>query len=325
VQYAVGAGMLTNWNVSSLNSGLTCSIFYAIYLTTFTYVFSNRLVGDDYVYQTVSLSMAHYQLKMRFTVAFVGVWGTNIDYLWMHLNDTLQTYDVNMSYSCALTSTGTDPICGVTMPTFPNAYNQVDCLQTYDYTYSHNTTSMLVNITYPNLQRDASVRFWNLYDALIVIATCHAACAQCFGAANTQCTSCANGYYYLNNNTCLAACPGSYLLLINPFNALTGQCLSACPQGYYASGASCLACSSGCLACTSASSCSVSSTPGEETLWSRFVEVWVIVLILGILLSAGIIWRIFCFKSAVASEEMQRLPGEVRKESFDERTVQETM
>jgi proprotein convertase subtilisin/kexin type 5 len=66
--------------------------------------------------------------------------------------------------------------------------------------------------------------------------SCYAACSACFGGSSYECTSCSSGYFLLN-----------------------GQCLSACPEGYVASGSACTLCPSHCLNCT-ASACSVCLT-----------------------------------------------------------------
>jgi len=87
------------------------------------------MVGDDYLYRDVPITIPHYRLIIRFSIAYVGVWSTNHDYIWMHMDDTLQTYDVNLTYSCALTTGGTDSLCRNVMPgSTTNAYNGVDCI-----------------------------------------------------------------------------------------------------------------------------------------------------------------------------------------------------
>ena len=84
-------------------------------------------------------------------MAYVGVWGDANDYVVMHMNDTLQTHNVNLTYNCPLNLTGTEPICSKVMPSdATNSYNKIDCLQNYEFTYDHNTTQMLINFTYPN-------------------------------------------------------------------------------------------------------------------------------------------------------------------------------
>jgi hypothetical protein len=214
--------MTTYWTVNSLQTSLQCSML-SIWATTYIYDFYNTLVGDDYIYREVPITMPHYRLQIRFSIAYIGVWSTNNDYIWLHMNDTLQTYDVNLTYSCPLVVGGIATLCDRVMPAdSTNAYNGVDCLQNYPQDLYHNTSTLLMNFTYPNSERDPTIKFWNLYDIIIAAYTCDISCATCYGAANTQCFTCADNYYYMENNTCVNPCPGGTYLLTDPNNALTG-------------------------------------------------------------------------------------------------------
>ena len=329
VEEANLATMTSLWNISTVNPALTCS-YTSPYFTTFTYNFYNKLVGDDYMWRTVPVLTPHYQLSIRFAIAYIGVWGTNNDYIHMHLDDTIQTRDVNLSFNCALTTGGTDAICTnhVLSGSSTNAYNGVDCMQTYDFTYNHNTTSMLINLTYPNFERDPTIKFWCLFDIIIVATNCHANCATCYGALNTECFSCRSGFYYFENNTCLAGCAAGLFLLVNQLNTTTGECLASCPQGYYHSGTNCLACETGCLSCNDANVCLAWSAVEEESLWRKFLVVWVIIIILGVFLIFAIVWKVAFSQKAVNNEQMKMIPDDNRnrKGSYEEKaTIQETM
>jgi len=157
---------------------------------------------------------------------------------------------------------------------------------------------MLFNFTFISNQTDARVSFWNVYDFLIVAVTCHASCQTCFSNLSTACFSCANGFYLSPNNTCTATCTGALYILPSPTNPLTGECVSACPQGYYSSGTTCMKCASGCLVCSSATLCTLYSPadPNYQNAWTKYLALWIIIILLGIFLIIALVWR-FCIYS----------------------------
>lgn len=225
---------------------------------SYTYNFYKKLVGGDYLYREIPINYPHYQLKLKFSMAFVGVWSRVTDFIWMQLNDTLQIHSLNLDYNCDYLANGTERLCNLVSP---NSFNAVDCFQYYDQTYYHNTSLMVVNFTSLSSERDASRQFWNLYDILVAVVTCDSACATCYGSAPSNCFSCANGFFYVDNNICQAPCPGTLpYVLPAPTNSLTGTCVAQCPQGFYLSGSTCTACPSQCIACIDANTCTVSAS-----------------------------------------------------------------
>ena len=90
IQEYIVTNITASWNVSTVNSALACS-YTSPYGTTFTYNFYNTLVGGDYVYRTVPINVPHYRVSIRFSIAYIGVWSANNDYLTFYTNDTLQT------------------------------------------------------------------------------------------------------------------------------------------------------------------------------------------------------------------------------------------
>ena len=297
---------------------MTCTLAYTTLFLTYNFDFANQLVGGDSIYRVIPITAPHYQVKFRFSIAYIGVWSSS-DFIWMHLNDTLQSYDVNLTYTCVQGVT-TDFICDL-----KKARNHVDCLLNYDYTYYHNTTSLLINFTSLGLQRDPQLQFWNLFDFTIVTVNCDPSCATCYSNLPTSCFSCTNGFYLTNGNTCTSACTGGLYVLPSPLNPLTGQCVSACPQGFYLSGIVCQACPSGCLACTSPTNCITTNTLPTTSLWNQFIAVWVIIIVLGILLLIGICWRLLFYSKPIEIEEMRMIPEE-RGGGYEEKvTVNETI
>ncbi len=150
-----------------------------------------------------------------------------------------------------------------------------------------------------------------------MVATCDVACQTCFGALPTQCFLCANNYYYEDNNTCLnTGCPGRYILPYDQNVLTSGQCVTACPQGYYLSGTHCFSCPSNCLACTSATDCTVSATSKANSTFKEHLTVWIIVIIIGVLLLVGIIWRLVCYTPSISAEGMRMIPEIGKRGSF---------
>jgi len=307
VEYETSANISSIWNISTNNAGaINCAANFSHILWYFTYSFYYRLVGGDYIYRNVPITVPHYQIQFRFSIAYIGVWWPK-DYLWLHMDDGIQTYDVNLSYSC-VAGTNTDFICNLA-----SSENHIDCLQNYEYTYNHNTTNMLFNFTSVSTEINPNIRFWNLFDFMIVAVTCDISCASCYANTPTSCYSCANGYYMVPNNTCLSACTTSLYLLPNPTNSLTGECLSSCPQGYYAAFTTinvCLPCAAGCLSCSSSTFCLIydPSTSSSSNLWKQYMAVWIIVIILGLFIIASVVWRLCFYTKPIQTEAVKVAP-----------------
>jgi hypothetical protein len=98
--------VLSLWATNSVNTNQTCVKDYLFY-AVFTFNFYRTLVGGDYLYRSVPISTSHYQLKIKFSLAFIGVWAINHDFIWLHLSDTYQTHDINLTYVCDSSSNGT--------------------------------------------------------------------------------------------------------------------------------------------------------------------------------------------------------------------------
>jgi hypothetical protein len=271
----------------------------------YNYYFYKKLVGWDYMYRNISITQPHYQIKYRFSIAYIGVWSAN-NSIWLHMNDGVQTYNKNLSYGC-VPGSDTAFLCNLA-----NAENHVDCLQNYQDTLSHNTTSMLFNFTYISDQRDSTVQFWNLFDFTLVTVNCNVACATCYSSTATSCFSCADNYYLSPNNTCTSTCIGSLYILPSKQNPLTGECVSACPQGYYLSALTCVACPSGCLVCSSATFCSLYDSTGwsSSSLWNDYMALWIVIILLGVFIIAAACWRIFFYSKPIHAEEIRIGPEE---------------
>ena len=89
VEEAIVTNLTSTWNISTVNPALTCS-YTSSFGWTFTYNFYATLVGGDYVYRTVPITTPHYRLSIRFSIAFIGVWTVNNDYLNLYTADTIQ-------------------------------------------------------------------------------------------------------------------------------------------------------------------------------------------------------------------------------------------
>lgn len=116
---------------------------------------------------------------------------------------------------------------------------------------------------------------------------CFTNCLSCFGTLASQCLTCDNTTYYLNN-TCYPACPSYYVNAVTPnriclsclshcmscpvstsicsqcqatyfifsYNASYSVCIQNCPTLYYQVNSTCFPCISPCLFCTAAYTCS---------------------------------------------------------------------
>ena len=75
----------TIWNISTVNTAITCPIKYkyGIVGNNYTYTFYRRLVGGDYMYKNIPITVPHYQIRFRFAISYIGVWSTR-DSIWLH-------------------------------------------------------------------------------------------------------------------------------------------------------------------------------------------------------------------------------------------------
>ena len=87
------------------------------------------------------------------------------------------------------------------------------------------------NYTIPNCvtQTCTSTQFENLDGSC---GNCASTCGSCYGGSSYECITCAGGSFMLN-----------------------GQCIAACPSGYYADGSTCRQCVQGCATCANTAYC----------------------------------------------------------------------
>lgn len=179
----------------------------------------------------------------------------------------------------------------------------MDCIIPFTFTFDHNSTYLLVNISSLTNEKDSNNQFWSLTDLNIITVDCNSLCSACYTSNSaTTCTSCIANRY-LTGNTCSVTCATYYLPNANPL--LGGYCVTSCPQGYYLNSATstCLACPSACLTCTSSSSCLLTASSGDKySLWMDKLALWIIIIVVGSLLIFGIFWKIFCEKGKLQSE-----------------------
>ena len=259
-----------------------CSVTYPSTLT-FSYNLLGKFVSTDYIYKRFTITQPHYQVMVRLSVVFVGVWSGS-DNLNLYVSDGVSEQNTALRYSCTDAGVNyTEIMCGTRVG------NKVDCISSFSSTFSHNSTSLLINISSLTREKDPNVQFWSLFDINVITVNCNSLCSACYSAAVSACTACAAGSY-LTGNTCGTCAVGTYQLS-NPNSLLGGECVAACPQGYYISATSCLSCASGCLSCNSSSTCliSTSSSTTSSSLWRDKMALWVLAIIVGVLLLGALI------------------------------------
>ncbi|CAG9310521.1 MLEC_2 [Blepharisma stoltei] len=72
--------------------------------------------------------------------------------------------------------------------------------------------------------------FWDTANE--VCSQCDVSCDKCTAAGNSNCVSCASGYF-TSSGKCIDTCPSGLYLY-------SGQCLASCPVGYVVSGSKCV-------------------------------------------------------------------------------------
>ncbi len=120
---------------------------------------------------------------------------------------------------------------------------------------THNTSYVFLNFSALTSETNPLVQKWGIKELIVTAKMCHGYCETCYGGTNTNCLSCASGYY-LQGNVCLPTCDlGLYSI------ADQRLCATTCPSSYFGTinstnGAKiCSPCSSGCLVCSSLDSC----------------------------------------------------------------------
>ena len=142
---------------------------------------------------------------------------------------------------------------------------------------------------------------WAIKDLILAAKLCHTNCETCFGATDSDCLSCAAGFY-LQGNVCLNACnPGYYTISDQRL------CSQTCPSGYYAltSNFSCLRCSDGCLVCTNTQICQAWADNRDQNEqkngFTSKLEFWILLIVVLVLLAVYIAYR--CVRKRCRKEE----------------------
>ena len=106
IEFSVETQVSGTWTVGNRTAvtALSCTmptfnittVFY-----TYIYNFFAQLVSGDYLTRTITLP-AHYEVRIKFTFAFIGVWSTR-DYLNFTYNDSFSSVSQLLQYNCAST------------------------------------------------------------------------------------------------------------------------------------------------------------------------------------------------------------------------------
>ena len=114
----------------------------------------------------------------------IGYWdGTEEIYL--EIDGTKYTHEASCGYSMNICS----------------GY-QTDCIKIKETVHSHTNPTVTINITSSSTEVNPAVKYWGIKDLLVVARLCHDECLTCYGALNSQCLTCAAGFY-LEGNKCV--------------------------------------------------------------------------------------------------------------------------
>jgi hypothetical protein len=243
------------------------------------YTFSGQYAAGDYLFKNFTgIPINHYALVVRFNVGFMGSWSSS-DGLRLRLEDDEQTIDFDYNYGCSIV----ENICN-------EAYPTSDCIRIKEKTLAHNATFLALNFSARTTQTDPNLQSWGIKDLLLAAKMCHSACDLCFGPANSDCLSCALGFY-LQGNVCLPACDLGYYKVDDQ-----RLCVKTCPAGYYldAPSKSCLHCAPGCLVCANAQLCQAwEDQPAKvDNNWTDKMEFWILLIVIAVLVVAYVAYRI---------------------------------
>jgi hypothetical protein len=299
---ATGITAANNFKLTNTFAPSSCSIIYTTTSLTYTFDILGKFVSTDYIYKQYAIIQAHYQIRIRLSIAFVGVWAST-DYLNLYTFDGTTKTNFPMRYSCTDSTVNyTEMLCNT------RTGNNVDCVISFSFTLPHNSTYLLANISSLTNIKDSNIQYWSILDLNIATVDCDSSCASCYTSnLPSTCTSCAT-LNYLTGNTCSSTCVTQLLKLPNINALLGGFCVASCPPGYFVSGTSCSACATGCLTCTSATSCLLTVNSGSKTtLWQKLMPLWIVLIILATLLIIGVVWKCFFDKSTFERDRVERM------------------
>ena len=143
-------------------------------------------------------------------------------------------------------------------------------------------------------ESDPNVQFWGIKDLLIIGKECHADCLTCYGSLNSNCLTCADGFY-LEGNVCVQNCQQDHFKVDS-----LKTCMASCPTSYYSTTTNggelkCEACSSGCLVCLGHSTCQVyvDGNSNERDIWEDNLPFWIFLMVFVLGLTAFIVFKIY--------------------------------
>ena len=275
-------------------------------VTCTNYTFSGQYTSADYLFKNYTgIALNHYAIVVRFNVGYIGTWAET-DFLRVALTDSYGSVNFDYKYICS--SGAMDNITNLTIMDLAEningevGYNSTDCIRVKEYTIVHNSSYLAVQWSALTTQSDPTVQFWGIKEVIVATKDCHQYCLTCYGALNTQCLSCASGFY-LQGNVCLPVCDNNLYVVPD-----ARMCVSQCPPKYYptvnaTSGSKqCLVCQSGCSICSDYNTCQ--AWDGQEAyvpnLWKDKMEFWLLLIIILCSLIGYIIFKLI--KKHTASE-----------------------
>lgn len=282
-QRTIVANELPNTPAMSL-AGFTSSS--PIPITVSNYTFSGKYASTDYLFKNYTgIALNHYAVVIRFNVGYVGAW-TDTDYLQLLMTDSNGATNYNFSYFCG-SGSYYDNVTNITTYTYTDLAeningetgNATDCVRIKEYTLTHNTSYLALNFSAMTNQTNPNVAFWGIKELIVATMDCHAYCLTCYGGLNTQCLSCAAGFY-LQGNVCLPVCDSNLYVVMD-----ARTCVGQCPSKYYPTNNNtlkvCANCPAGCALCSDNSTCM--AWEGQQAyvpnMWKDKMEFWILLIL----------------------------------------------
>lgn len=242
----------------------------------------------DYLQKTYETALPHYQLTVRFNVAFMGPWSAT--------DQLIVTVDGNsyyFNYSC--TADLIEAVC-----------TTGDCIRIREVNRTHESPTAVVRFSSTTID-PKTTKSWGIKDLMVVSKTCHARCGSCFAATFNDCFSCTSGFFLLGN-ACLDACP---LLSIPSLNL----CTVSCPNSFYTikEVSTCESCSEGCQVCSGPleTDCIVDSS--SQTSWEKKKDFWILLIVVIVVV---IVLGVVCLIHKRRSEKVESLSEPMMKNTI---------
>ncbi len=271
------------FGVSGYSTNTALATSSCIDPTPQTYYYLGPFVANNYVFKTISgIGTNHYQIDVFWSYGIFGTWaGQQLSAIFIDSNGGI-TQLLNQGQTCAPSVA------------FTSCIISSGCFKNYNLQITHSTDTLSFNFSSMGsaISTTSTIQSWGVKDLYVVVSLCNVTCLTCSGPASTNCLSCPIGTN-LQGTVCILNCP-FYTM------PATRTCVTSCPTNYYINTYNnyCEICALECQTCINSTDCvtwNVGYDP-EDSLLKKYLSLWIILIVIGVVLIGILIWKICCSK-----------------------------